>query len=151
MKKTPETRKCTWDFKDSINDAAFATITGLEQGYGTDETLNEMMKRHTNGGLVGYESEKINLIKHTFIKLKQDAAEIAKQIEDAVLELEKSISIDAAVIRDTDLMFNALSIDPEEYKKFAINIENWQYDIRKIFGYIEELEDILSALNTTLK
>ncbi|MGN5650927.1 hypothetical protein [Bacillus sp. Brlt_9] len=151
MKKTPETRKCTWDFKDSINDAAFDTFTGLEQGYGTDETLNEMMKRHTNGGLVGYESEKINLIKYTIIKLKQNAAAISIQVQDAILELENSISIDAAAIRDTAIVFNALSIDHEEYKKFAINIENWQYDIRKILGYIEELEDVLSALNTNLK
>ncbi|MED2737122.1 hypothetical protein [Bacillus toyonensis] len=146
MKKTPETRKCTWDFKDSIDDAVFDTITGLEQGYGTDQTLNEMMKRHTNGGLVGYESEKIHLAKSTLTKLKSNAANISKEIKAAVLELEKSISIDAASFDNIDSVSDGLSIDSEEYRKVAININNWQYDIHKIYKYIEEIEDVLSTL-----
>ena len=119
--KKPEDKNCNiLDFET----AADRFVGGIQSGYQTESTLNEMVKRYSNGGLLGIEKAKVKLLKAILPNLDSKVEEYKKELSDIVLKLEENVVSDANSIRNGTSNFY---FDYEEVK----DLENLKYEMDK--------------------
>jgi hypothetical protein len=137
--KKPEDKKCHISY---FEDVVENIVGGIYSGYEIEGTLNEMIKRSSNGGLLDIEKVKVKLLKAVLPKLDDLIKEYQKDLADIVLELEENVVSDANSIRKGTSNFH---FDYEsEYKR----IENIKYEMLRFersfndsMNLIEKLEN----------
>lgn len=140
-RKQPEEKNCHWDgFLDMAVDYA---VIGLGRGYGVEETLIEMMKRYTNGGLVGYEKEKIKLAKKIRHEILQSHNEYMKDLKECIKGLYESVKCDYETITNQ----NGVTFYPHsaDYDDEVNNINNLKYEINKYERWINDLDRVVDS------
>jgi hypothetical protein len=120
--KKPEEKQCNILYFDRAVDDF---VGGIYNGYQTESTLNEMLKRNSNGGLLGIDKAKVKLLKAALPKMNNYLAEYRKELSDIVLELEKDVISDANLIRNGTSRFDF------DYESEIKAIENIKYEMNK--------------------
>jgi hypothetical protein len=135
--KKPEDKKCHISYFDNVVDDILGGIYG---GYDTENTLNEMIKRNSNGGLLDVEKVKIKLLKAVLPKLNSVIEEYQKDLADIVLELEQNVISDANSIRKGTSNFHF------DYQSESKRIENVKYEMSRFERSVDDSMNIIEEL-----
>ena len=135
--KKPEEKVCNILYFDRAVDDF---VNGIYNGYNTENTLNEMLKRNSNGGLLGIEKVKVKLLKAALPQLNNHIDEFHKDLSDIVLRLEEDVVSDANSIRNGTSHFNF------DYESEVKAIENIKYEMNKFERAFNETTYIIKQL-----
>jgi hypothetical protein len=136
-KKKPEETKCHISYFDSVVENI---VGGIYSGYETESTLNEMIKRSSNGGLLDVEKVKVKLLKAVLPKLKSVIEEYQGDLVKIVLELEENVISDANSIREGTSSFHF------DYQSESKRIENVKYEMSRFERSVNDSMDIIEKL-----
>jgi uncharacterized coiled-coil DUF342 family protein len=135
--KKPEEKVCNILYLDRAVDDF---VNGIYNGYNTENTLNEMIRRSSNGGLLGLEKAKIKLLKAALPKLNNHIDEFQKDLSNIVLRLEEDVVSDANSIRNGTSHFNF------DYESEVKAIENIKYEMNKFERSLNDSSYLIKQL-----
>jgi uncharacterized coiled-coil DUF342 family protein len=99
-----------------------------------------MIRRSSNGGLLGLEKAKIKLLKAALPKLNNHIDEFQKDLSNIVLRLEEDVVSDANSIRNGTSHFNF------DYESEVKAIENIKYEMNKFERSLNDSSYLIKQL-----